>query len=327
MEQRDFGKTGRRVSALGFGCGAVGGLMTQGDPADQRAAVVRALDAGVTYFDTAAMYGNGTSEQNIGRVLTELGAWDRITIGTKLRLTAADLVDIPAAVQRRLRESLQRLGRDSIDLFQLHNRLAAETTNGGDTLGTAHLEAVAVAMRDLVTAGHIRFIGITGLGETPVLRRTIESGVFDTVQTYFNALNPSYGYAGATGRAQDFEGLIDTATERGMGSIAIRVMAAGAMAGTTERAPLAGGGGPPLAGNVGFEDDVRQAQNLESLAKEFGLESTLELALRFAIAKPTLSTALVGFSDMAQLEASLRWAERGPLPADAVERVLAVARA
>lgn len=300
--------------------------MTKGEPADQRAAVVRALDAGVTYFDTAAMYGNGTSEQNIGRVLTELGAWDRITIGTKLRLNGADLADIPGAVQRRLRESLARLGRDSIDLFQLHNRLAAETGNDGDTLGSAHLEAVAAAMRDLVTAGHVRWIGITGLGETPVLRRTIESGAFDTVQTYFNALNPSYGYAGATGGAQDFEGLIDTAAQRGMGSIGIRVMAAGAMAGTTERAPLAGGGGPPLVGNGGFEDDVRRAQGLASLAKELGLESTLELALRFAIAKPTLSTALVGFSDMAQLESSLRWAERGPLPADAVERVLAVAR-
>jgi aryl-alcohol dehydrogenase-like predicted oxidoreductase len=300
--------------------------MTKGDPADQRAAVVRALDAGVTYFDTAAMYGNGTSEQNIGRVLTELGAWDRVTLGTKLRLRASDLSDIPGSVQRCLRESLSRLGRDSVDLFQLHNRLAAETNADGDTLGTAHLDAVAAAMRDLVTAGHVRFIGITGLGETPVLRRTIESGAFDTVQTYFNALNPSYGYAGATAGAQDFEGLIDTAAQRGMGSIGIRVMAAGAMAGTTERAPLAGGGGPPLAGNQGFEDDVKQAQAMESLAKELGLESALELALRFAIAKPTLSTALVGFSDMAQLESSLRWAERGPLSADAVERVLAVAR-
>src|SRR4051794_37029075 len=120
MEQRDFGKTGRRVSALGFGCGAVGGLMTKGEPEDQRAAVQRALDAGVTYFDTAAMYGNGRSEENIGRVLTELGAWDRVTLGTKLRLKAENLGDIPGSVRRCLRESLQRLGRDSVDLLQLH---------------------------------------------------------------------------------------------------------------------------------------------------------------------------------------------------------------
>ena len=55
MEQRPLGKTGLTVSALGFGCGAVGGLMVGGDPAEQRQAVSRALDAGITYFDTAAV--------------------------------------------------------------------------------------------------------------------------------------------------------------------------------------------------------------------------------------------------------------------------------
>ena len=58
MEQRDLGHTGLRVSALGFGCGSIGGLMVRGDPADQRRAVARALDAGITYFDTAAQYGD-----------------------------------------------------------------------------------------------------------------------------------------------------------------------------------------------------------------------------------------------------------------------------
>ena len=55
MEQRHFGRTGLHVSALGFGCGAVGGLMTKGDPADQKRAVAHAIENGITYFDTAAM--------------------------------------------------------------------------------------------------------------------------------------------------------------------------------------------------------------------------------------------------------------------------------
>ncbi len=59
MEMRTFGRTGLQVSILGFGCGAVGGLMVRGAPADQERAVARALEAGVNYFDTAAMYGNG----------------------------------------------------------------------------------------------------------------------------------------------------------------------------------------------------------------------------------------------------------------------------
>ena len=59
MEMRVFGRSGLRLSALGFGCGAVGGLMVRGTPRDQERAVARALDAGVNYFDTAVQYGDG----------------------------------------------------------------------------------------------------------------------------------------------------------------------------------------------------------------------------------------------------------------------------
>ena len=71
MEKRTFGRTGLDISVLTFGCGAVGGLMTKGAPADQERAVARALEAGVNDFDTAPSYGDGASEQNIGRVLAK----------------------------------------------------------------------------------------------------------------------------------------------------------------------------------------------------------------------------------------------------------------
>ena len=72
MEMRIFGRTGMQVSVLGFGCGAVGGLMVRGDYADQERTVARALDAGVNYFDTAVQYGDGESERNLGRILQKL---------------------------------------------------------------------------------------------------------------------------------------------------------------------------------------------------------------------------------------------------------------
>jgi hypothetical protein len=62
MEMRVFGRTGMQLSALGFGCGAVGGLMVRGDPVDQERTIARATAAGVNYFDTAVQYGNGESE-------------------------------------------------------------------------------------------------------------------------------------------------------------------------------------------------------------------------------------------------------------------------
>ena len=77
MQLRVFGRTGMQLSVLGFGCGAVGGFMVRGDPADQERTVARAIAAGVNYFDTAVLYGNGESEKNLGRVLQKLEAGQR----------------------------------------------------------------------------------------------------------------------------------------------------------------------------------------------------------------------------------------------------------
>jgi L-galactose dehydrogenase/L-glyceraldehyde 3-phosphate reductase len=82
METRVFGRSGLRLSVLGFGCGAVGGLMVRGDPGDQERTVARALEAGVNYFDTAVQYGNGESEKNLGRILRSLKPADAV-VGTK----------------------------------------------------------------------------------------------------------------------------------------------------------------------------------------------------------------------------------------------------
>ena len=65
MQLRVFGRTGMRLSVLGFGCGAVGGFMVRGDPAEQERTIARAIAAGVNYFDTAVQYGDGESENPV----------------------------------------------------------------------------------------------------------------------------------------------------------------------------------------------------------------------------------------------------------------------
>src|SRR5882724_4775526 len=122
MEYRTLGRTGAKLSVLGFGCGAVGGLMVRGAKPDQERAVARALERGLNYFDTAAAYGDGESEKNLGRVLKTLRP--EIFLSTKFTILAEDHGGIAAAVARSLDSSLQRLGRDSVDLLQLHNRIA-----------------------------------------------------------------------------------------------------------------------------------------------------------------------------------------------------------
>jgi aryl-alcohol dehydrogenase-like predicted oxidoreductase len=322
MEQRALGNTGIRVSALGFGCGNVGGLIVRGSHEQQVAAVRRALDAGVSYFDTAPLYGNGLSEQHLGAVLTELGAWGRVTVGTKVRLSQDDLTRPAEAVRSSLVASLERLGRDSVDLLQLHNTLRSESDAGSQSVSTGQLDDIAGGMRALVTEGLVRHIGFTGVGETRALHENAASGRFETMQSYFNAINGSAGHAGRSGPGQDMEGVIDVAAGAGLGVIAIRVMAAGAMTGQEQRAPLAGGTGPALVAGDTYEVDISKAVWLDGLARELGLESALELSFRFVIAKHGVSTALVGFSDIDQLESAIRWAERGPLSDDQVQRVL-----
>src|SRR5436309_10492862 len=97
MERRTLGRTGLKVSVLGFGCGAVGGLMVRGNPADQERAVARAIQLGINYFDTAAMYGNGESERNLGRVMRSLRP--DILVGTKVRIPAGERNRIAVAVR------------------------------------------------------------------------------------------------------------------------------------------------------------------------------------------------------------------------------------
>jgi aryl-alcohol dehydrogenase-like predicted oxidoreductase len=321
MEQRSLGTTGLQVSALGFGCGAVGGLMVRGAPEDQRQAVSRALDAGITYFDTAAQYGNGASEENLGRVMRELGTWDRVVVGTKARLPAGEPGWARGAVRESLEASLRRLGRSDVDVFHLHNPVGLVGTDHGMLDLDTVLGEVAVALDDLEKTGLVGHAGFTGLGDSTAVREVVKSDLYETVQAYFNVLNPSAGYAGHSGGQQDFEGLIDTAALAGCGVIVIRVLAAGAASGVPERAVNAGDPGGAIGGSD-YAEDVSRAARLAAVASELGMESPIELALRFGLSKPGVSTVLVGYSNLDHLEQAIRFAERGGLSDDAVRRVL-----
>jgi aryl-alcohol dehydrogenase-like predicted oxidoreductase len=101
------------------------------------------------------------------------------------------------------------------------------------------------------------------------------------------------------------------------------VLAGGAAAGTLERAENAHDPGGALVSGSTFESDVDRARALSGLAAEASLETPVELAVRFGLSKPGVSTVLVGYSNFPQLEDAIRWAERGPLPQDVVERVVA----
>lgn len=318
MERRRFGRTGLDIGVLGFGCGAVGGLMVKGTAADQERGVARALQMGINYFDTAPSYGDGLSELNLGRVLKTLRP--DIVIGTKFRLADAERGRVAEAVAASLEASLRRLGLERVDLLQLHNPITRD--GRARTLDVATVEQVVSALEKLRQQGKIRFFGITALGDTEALHRVIAARGFDTAQVCYNLLNPSAGHpVPPRFPAHDFGELLRRTHDAAMGTMNIRVLAGGALSGEEARHPHGTPVVEPIASGPDYGADVRRGRRFDALVREGHAGSVVEAALRFAITNPAITTVLVGYSTLDQLEYAAASIAKGPLPRAALDRL------
>jgi D-threo-aldose 1-dehydrogenase len=187
MRHRPFGRTGLEVSELIFGGGWVGGILIHQDDATRRAAIERALAAGINWIDTAPSYGDGRSEQAIGWLLEDVAS--KPYLSTKVRLDLGRLDDLAGQVERSLEQSLERLRCDSVELFQLHNPIGPQTS--GERIGVDQVlgeDGVADVFDRLREQGLIRLTGITANGDTLAVRRVVASERFDSAQVYYNML-------------------------------------------------------------------------------------------------------------------------------------------
>ena len=155
MKTRRLGRSGPEVSAIGLGCMGMAAFYGQASDEAQATAVIhRALDLGVTFFDTAEMYGPHTNEIQVGKALA--GRRDRAFVATKFGIgynadrTALTVDGSPANVRRAIEGSLKRLGVDHVDLYYLH-RIDPDTP----------IEETVGAMGDLETEGKVRFLGLS----------------------------------------------------------------------------------------------------------------------------------------------------------------------
>jgi aryl-alcohol dehydrogenase-like predicted oxidoreductase len=320
MDMRVFGRSGLRLSVLGFGCGAVGGLMVRGDPADQERAIARALEAGVNYFDTAWQYGEGQSEKNLGRILKNLKPANAV-VGTKVRLQPADRERIGAAIAASLDASLERLGREQVDIFHFHNGITE--TGGSPALSVAQvLGEVVPAFVRARQQGKIRFLGLTGVGDTSALHKVIDARVFDSAQVVYNMLNPSAAVAlPARYPAQDYGRLFARTQAAGVGVVGVRVLAGGALSGSAERHPIASPAPDPIGSAMRYDADIVRARRLLPLVTEGFATSLTEAATRFAISHPAMGTILVGTATPQEFEDALAAVLKGPLPREAIDRL------
>jgi aryl-alcohol dehydrogenase-like predicted oxidoreductase len=320
MQLRVFGRTGMQLSVLGFGCGAVGGFMVRGDPAEQERVVARALANGVNYFDTAVQYGDGESEKNLGRVLQRLKPAN-VFVGTKVRLPPSEFGRIAETVTKSLEGSLARLGLERVDIFHLHNPITE--TGGGTALGARQvLDDVVPAFERLRTQGKIRFLGLTAVGDTAALNQVIDARVFDSAQIVYNMLNPSAAEPlPANYPAQDYGRMFDHTKAAGVGVVGIRVLAGGALSGSAERHPIAGPAPEPIGSAMSYDADVDRARRLMPLIKEGFAASLTEAATRFALSHPAMGTILVGLATPQQFDDALAAVQKGPLPQAALDRL------
>lgn len=155
MKTRRLGKAGPEVSAIGLGCMGMAAFYGQPSDEGQATAVIhRALDLGVTFLDTAEMYGPHTNELQLGKALADRR--DRAFVATKFGIgynadrTALAVDGTPANVRRAIEGSLKRLGMDHVDLYYLH-RVDPNTP----------IEETVGAMGRLVEEGKVRFLGLS----------------------------------------------------------------------------------------------------------------------------------------------------------------------
>jgi L-galactose dehydrogenase/L-glyceraldehyde 3-phosphate reductase len=312
MRYRPFGRTGLQVSELVFGGGWVGGILIHQDDATKRAAIDRALEAGINWIDTAPSYGDGGSEQALGWLLQDVAK--KPYLSTKVRLDLGRLDAMAGQVERSLEQSLERLRCDSVELFQLHNPIGPQTS--GERIGVDQVlgeGGVADVLDRLREQGLTRFTGITAIGETGAVRRVIASGRFDSAQVYYNMLNPSAGQdMPPAWKGQDFRGLIATCKEHGVAVMNIRVLAAGVLASDVRHGREA-----VIMPEADLPSEERRARAVvRRLGERYGTRA--QSAIRFALANPDIACVVVGLAELGHLEEALAAAEMGPLPDDAL---------
>ncbi|MEU8933283.1 aldo/keto reductase [Streptomyces sp. NPDC048409] len=309
---RTLGRSGIEVSALGFGCWAIGGEWQDAsgqplgwgrvDDEESVRAVHRALDLGVTFFDTADTYGAGHSERVLGRALAKRR--DEAVVATKWgnvfdehtrTLTGTD--DSPGYVRRALTASLRRLGTDHVDLYQLH-------LSDADPARAAELRDVC---EELVTEGLIRSYGWST--DDPARAAVFAEGRHCTaVQHALNVL-------------QDAPELLATADSLGLAAVNRSPLAMGLLGG---RRAAAGAGdirSRPPAWLTGFGDgsgaDPGWVGRIDALRAVLtsGGRTLAQGALGWIWARGPHTVPIPGFRSVAQAEENAGAMAKGPLTA------------
>jgi L-galactose dehydrogenase len=275
MKYRKLGRTDLQVSLLGFGGAPLGDVYGTTDPSAGQRAVHLAIDNGINFFDSSPYYGLTLAEERLGQAL--VGRRDKVVLATKCGRYGLDAFDFSAArITASIDESLRRLQTDYVDLYQAHD------VEFGDVEQIIH-EAVP-AMRKIQEQGKARYIGITGY-PLKTLVRIAEAVPVDTVLSYcrYNLMVTDLD-----------DELTPVAKRHGIGLINAAGLHMGML--TPAGAP-AWHPAPPAIHAA--------ARKVFDLCRGRGVDIS-EVALRYCLDHPYVSSTLVGIATEAQLMANLK---------------------
>ena len=299
MRYRALGESGLLVSVAGLGCNNFGRRL---DVAATRAVIDAAVDAGITLFDTADMYGTGgQSEEILGEVLA--GRRDQVVLATKFGHQSVDMGYGPAAgakggrayIRRALEHSLRRLRTDYIDLYQIHT--PDPVTPVGETLA---------ALAELVAEGKVRYIGHSNfsgwqVAEAAALARELGTAPFISAQNHWSLLE----------RGAEAE-VVPAARHFGLGVLPYFPLANGLLTGKIRR-----GQEPPagtrLAGRPEYvtEQKLSRVEALAGWARQHDV-TVLEVAIGALAAQPGCASVIAGATSSEQVKANAAAADWVP---------------
>lgn len=275
MHFRHLGKTGVKLSAIGFGASPFGDMFHPTDVPGRLAAVCAALDGGINFFDVSPYYGKTLAEERLGQALE--GRRHEVFLSTKCgRYDAADFDFSAKRIERSIDDSLRRLRTDHVDLLQAHDIEFADQTQ--------IREETLPALRRIQQAGKARFVGVSSY-QLELLVNAVLSGSVDTVLSYcrYNLLVDD----------MDSE-LTPVAKSHGVGLINASPLHMGLL---TPQGPPEWHPAPASVKEAGAA--------ILKVCHEYGTDAS-SVALRFCLEHPYTASTLVGMSDAQQVNDNLR---------------------
>jgi aryl-alcohol dehydrogenase-like predicted oxidoreductase len=282
MQHRRLGNAGPMVSAVGLGAMSFAGVYGSAEDAESEATVARALELGVTFIDTANVYGAGHSEEVVGRAIA--GRRTDVVLATKFGGGGGAGLGRRDQVRPALEESLARLGTDYVDLYYLH-RVDPSTP----------IEETVGAMADLVSAGLIRYIGLSEAAPATI-RRAHATHPITALQTEYSLFS----------REPEVE-ILPTTRELGIGFVAYSPLGRGLLTGRFRRREDLPEDdwrrGVPRWQEDNFDHNVRLVGHLEEIASRHRI-STAQLALAWVLHQGTDVVPIPGTRKRENLEAN-----------------------